>query len=34
MVTISDAASREISKVLQSDQGQGKELYLNFVGYG
>jgi hypothetical protein len=34
MVNISDTASQEIGKVLQTDQAQGKSLIVNFMGYG
>jgi hypothetical protein len=34
MVSISDTAGQEISKVLQTDQAKGKVLFVNFMGYG
>ena len=34
MITITDAASREINKVLESDQAKGKSLFVSFMGYG
>jgi len=34
MVIISDIAGSEISKVLESEQAQGKALFVNFMGYG
>jgi len=34
MITITDAASREINKVLESDQASGKGLFVSFMGYG
>ena len=34
MVTISDLAGQELNKVLQSDNAQGKGLFVNFMGFG
>ncbi len=34
MVNISEIASREINKVLQSDRAKGKRLFVSFMGYG
>lgn len=34
MVSITDAASREITKVLTSEQAKGKMLFVSFIGYG
>lgn len=34
MVSISDMASQELQKVLQSDQAKGKGLFVSFMGYG
>jgi hypothetical protein len=34
MVTISELASVELNKVLQSDNAKGKSLFVNFMGYG
>lgn len=34
MIQISDAAELELDKVLKSDNAKGKELFVNFQGYG
>jgi len=34
MVSISDAASREINRVMTSEQAKGKMLFVSFIGYG
>jgi hypothetical protein len=34
MVSISDAASKEITRVLTSERAKGKMLFVSFVGYG
>ncbi len=34
MVTISELASVELNKVMQSENARGKSLFVNFMGYG
>lgn len=34
MVTISDMAGQELGKVLQGESAKGKNLFVNFMGYG
>lgn len=34
MISISEIASREITRVLQTDRAMGKALFVSFVGYG
>jgi hypothetical protein len=34
MISISDTAGQEITKVLQTEQAKGKMIYVSFMGYG
>lgn len=34
MVDISNTASQELTKVLEAEQHKGKELFVNFMGFG
>lgn len=34
MITISDMAGQELDKVLQGENAKGKNLFVNFMGYG
>lgn len=34
MIQVSEAAGAELEKVLKSDNAKGKQLFVNFAGFG